>query len=81
MAAVDPTYPLLPVASCLSAGLLLLVLFTGVIRRSMNFAVGSLCFWLFFENIGYTINQVIWSDNATVRLYVYCDICGYKHLG
>ncbi|KZV66427.1 STE3-domain-containing protein [Peniophora sp. CONT] len=74
MGAVDPTYPLFPVACVLSAAMVLLVLLTSFVRQSWNLGVAFLCFWLFFENLTLGINAVIWSDNADIKLYVYCDI-------
>ena len=74
LAAVDPTYPLYPIASIVAAAMLLLVLFTSFIRQSWNLGVAFLCFWLFFENLTDGINAIIWSDNADVKLYIYCDI-------
>ena len=74
MGAVDPTYPLYPIASILSAVLLLFVLLTSFIRQNWNLGVAFLCFWLFLENLTAGINAVIWSDNADVKLYVYCDM-------
>ena len=73
-AAVDPTYPLYPIACILSVGMLLLVFLTGFVRQGWNLGVAFLCFWLFFENLTGGINHVIWSDNADIKLYVYCDI-------
>ncbi|KZV60717.1 fungal pheromone STE3G-protein-coupled receptor, partial [Peniophora sp. CONT] len=72
--AVDPTYPLYPLACFLGAAMLLLVLFTGFIRQNWNLGVAFLCFWLFFENVGNGINTIIWSSNANIKLYIYCDI-------
>ncbi|KZV74012.1 STE3-domain-containing protein [Peniophora sp. CONT] len=74
MAAVDPSYPLYPIAGILAAAMLLLVPLTSFIRQSWNLGVAFLCFWLFLENLSLAINTIIWSDNFTVRLYVYCDI-------
>ena len=74
MGAADPTYPLYPVASILAATLLLLVLLTGLIRQNWNLGVAFLCFWLFVENLTAGVDAVLWSDNADVKLYVYCDI-------
>ena len=51
MAAVDPTYPLYPIASFLASSMLLLVLLTSFVRQRWNFGVALLCFWLFFENL------------------------------
>ena len=73
-ATVDPTYPLYPIASILAAAMLLLVLLTSFVRQSWNLGVAFLCFWLFFENLTGGINAIIWSDNADVKLYIYCDI-------
>ena len=73
-AVADPTYPLYPIASTVAATMLLLVLFTSFIRQSWNLGVASLCFWLFLENLTDGINAIIWSDNADVKLYIYCDI-------
>ena len=77
MSAVDPTYPLLPVTNIISALLLSLVVLTSAVRKVWNFGVTSLCIWLFFENIGYAVNHIVWADNFVVRLYVYCDICEF----
>ena len=74
MAAVDPTYPLYPIASILAAALLVLVFSTGFMRHKWNLGVAFLCFWLFFENLTEGVNAVIWSDNSDIKLYVYCDI-------
>ena len=74
MIAVDPTYPLYPIANIISATMLLLVLLTSFIRQSWNLGVTFLCFWLLLENLTNGVNAVIWSDNADVKLYVYCDI-------
>ena len=74
MAAVDPTYPLYPIATFLASVMLLLVLLTSFIRQSWNFGVALLCFWLFFENLTNAVNAIMWSDNAQVKHYVYCDI-------
>ena len=74
MGAADPTYPLYPVASILAATLLLLVLLTGLIRQNWNLGVTFLCLWLFLENLTNGVGAIVWSDNAKVKFYVYCDI-------
>ena len=79
MGAVDPTYPLFPVASLIAATLLLFVLLTSFIRQTWNLGVAFLCFWLFLENLADGISAIIWSDNAEVKLYVYCDIGTLSH--
>ncbi|VDC01592.1 unnamed protein product [Peniophora sp. CBMAI 1063] len=77
MGPVDPTYPLLPIANILSSAMLLLVLLTSFIRQSWNLGVAFLCFWLFLENLTTGINAIVWSDNADIKLYVYCDIVSH----
>ena len=72
--AVDPTYPLYPIACILAAAMLLLVLLTSFVRQSWNLGVAFLCFSLFFECLTAGVNATIWSDNADVKLYIYCDI-------
>ena len=73
-AAADPSYPLYPIACILTAAMPLLVLLTSVVRQSWNLGVAFLCFWLFLENLTSGINAVVWSDNADVKFYIYCDI-------
>lgn len=77
MGAADPTYPLYPIASILAATLLLLVLLTSFIRQNWNLGVTFLCFWIFLENLTGAANTIIWSDNADIKHYVYCDIGVY----
>lgn len=74
MGAVDPSYPLLPIASILAAFMLLLVLLTASVRQQWNFGVTLLCFWLLLQNTTVAVNTIIWSDNADIKLHVYCDI-------
>lgn len=76
-ATVDPTYPLYPIVSILSAAMMLLVLLTSVVRQSWNLGLAFLCFWLFFENLTGGIDTIIWAHNADIKLYVYCDIGMY----
>ncbi|KZV61584.1 hypothetical protein PENSPDRAFT_643237 [Peniophora sp. CONT] len=72
--AVDPSYPLLPMATFVSALMLLLVMLTNIVRQSWNLGVTFLCFWLFVEHVTDGTNFIIWSDNADVKLWIYCDI-------
>ena len=72
--AVDPSYPLFPIASLLAATTLVLVLLSGFMRGNMNLGVASLCFWLSIESLTGAVNTIMWSDNDDIRLYVYCDI-------
>lgn len=74
MSAVDPTYPLYPIACILASAMLFLVLTTSLVRQSWNLGVTFLCFWLLLENMAGAIDTIVWSDNADLKLYVYCDI-------
>ncbi|VDC00187.1 unnamed protein product, partial [Peniophora sp. CBMAI 1063] len=67
-------YPLFAVACILSSALLLCVLTTSFIRQRWNPGVFFLCFWLFWGNLTYGVNGVLWSDNADVKAFIYCDI-------
>ncbi|VDC00863.1 unnamed protein product [Peniophora sp. CBMAI 1063] len=78
--AADPTYPLYPIACILTAAMLFLVLLTNFIRQSWNLGVALLCFWLFLENLTGGIDAVIWSNNADIKLYVYCDIVSHVQM-
>ena len=74
MAAADPTYPLYPVSCLLSVTMLLLVLLSSSVRRSWNFGLTLLCFWLALAIMQNGINSILWSDNADSKFLVYCDI-------
>ena len=74
MGPVDPSYPLYPILLVIAATGTLLVLLTSFIRQSWNLGVASLCFWLFLENLAEAVNAIVWSDNADVKLYAWCDI-------
>ncbi|KZV64284.1 STE3-domain-containing protein [Peniophora sp. CONT] len=74
MTATDPTYPFLPVMCILASVLLLSMLLNGLIRQNWNIGVAFLCFWLLVDNIIYAVNTIAWSDNYTIKFYVYCDI-------
>ena len=80
MTAVDPTYPAFPVVSTLAAVLLLLVLMSAFVRQSWNLGVTFLCGWFLLENLTNIVNTIAWSDNADIKLYFWCDMCGYSVL-
>lgn len=74
MEMADPSYPLYPIACILASLMLILVLMTNLVRQKWNLGVAFLCFWLFFDNLTSAIDTIIWSNNADLKLYVYCDI-------
>ncbi|VDB95830.1 unnamed protein product [Peniophora sp. CBMAI 1063] len=74
MGAADPTYPLYPIALILSSVMLFLVLTTSFIRQKWNLGITFLCFSLLLECSTEAVNAIVWSDNADLKLYVYCDI-------
>lgn len=74
MSAADPTYPLYPTACILAAVMLLLVLTTSFARQNWNLGVAFLCFWLLLQDTTSAAEAIIWSDNADLKLFIYCDI-------
>ena len=82
MAAVDPTYPLYPIACFLSAIMLFLVFFTSFVRQSWNLGVTFLCGWLLLYNLIDAVDYIVWSDNDNIKLYFWCDVsaCFYVEL-
>jgi hypothetical protein len=72
--ALDPTYPLFPVVSITCSALMLLLITTSFVRQSWNQGLLFLCFWLFLGNLTFGVNAIIWSDNADLKAFVYCDI-------
>lgn len=48
--------------------------------RARNVATISLVGWLFFMNVIYAVNSIVWSDNSQPRLLVWCDISTYHSL-
>ncbi|KZV71174.1 fungal pheromone STE3G-protein-coupled receptor, partial [Peniophora sp. CONT] len=76
----DPTYPLYPIACILASVMLFLVLTTSFVRQSWNLGVTFLCLWLCFELLAGAVDAIIWSDNADIKLYVYCDIVSHLQL-
>ncbi|KZV68498.1 fungal pheromone STE3G-protein-coupled receptor, partial [Peniophora sp. CONT] len=45
-----------------------------------NLGVAFLCFWLLLENLGQAANAIIWSDNAEIKYYVYCDVVSHLQI-
>ncbi|VDC00171.1 unnamed protein product [Peniophora sp. CBMAI 1063] len=80
MNAADPTYPLYPIVSFFAAAMLLMVLLTSFIRQSWNLGVALLCFWLCLNNLAGGVSAIIWSDNADVKLYTFCDIVSHLYV-
>jgi hypothetical protein len=74
----DPSYPLRPIVCLTCAVFLLFILTTSFVRQSWNLGVSFLCFWMFFENVTYGINAIVWADNADIKSLVYCDIGSYS---
>ena len=71
---IDPTYPFFPIVSFLASFSMLILLLTRIVSQKWNLGVTFLCFWLVLQNLANGINAILWSDNAGVRLYVYCDL-------
>ena len=60
--AVDPTYPLLPVAFFLCAAMMLLVLTTTIARQSWNLGVAALCYAILVDMLIGGINAELDHD-------------------
>ncbi len=65
-------YPQLPVVAFLSAFLVLIPLPSH--WRAHNVATLGLIFWLFFTNIIYGVNAIVWAGNVNDYIPVWCDI-------
>ena len=68
-------YPQLPTVAFISAFLILIPLPSH--WRAGNVATLALIFWLFFANIIYGVNSIIWSGTALDLAPVWCDISEY----
>ena len=77
LGAANPTYPAAPIASVLACITLIMVLLSSFIRQSWNLGVAFLCGWLLLGNFIVAVDTIVWSDNADIKLYVYCDISEY----
>jgi hypothetical protein len=74
---MDVTYPLFPILTLIAAFLLFFLMVTSALRGSWNFGVFMICLGLFCEDLIFGINSIIWSNNADVKHYVWCDIGAY----
>ncbi|VDB99811.1 unnamed protein product [Peniophora sp. CBMAI 1063] len=77
---MEPTYPLFPIFSLISAALLLLILINNAIRRSFNFGLFMICLGLFCLNFTYGVGSIAWADNVDVKVPVWCDIASHLQL-
>ncbi|KZV75168.1 hypothetical protein PENSPDRAFT_748772 [Peniophora sp. CONT] len=80
MSAVIPGYPLYPIVCTLAAVMMLLTLLTSAVRGNWNLGVASLCFWLCLMLSSEVANAILWSDNADIKLYTWCDITSHLQL-
>ncbi|KAI0318549.1 pheromone A receptor-domain-containing protein [Amylostereum chailletii] len=71
---MDPTYPLVPVVSLVSAFLVLLSLLSLSMRQSWNTGVWMLGVWLFLAGIINGVDTIVWADNVRDVAPVWCDI-------
>ena len=76
--AVDPTFPLYPIAAIISSVSVLLLFAMHIVYRPWTFGIVSLCFWLFWENLASGMNHIIWSDNSDVKAHLYCYVGMYS---
>jgi hypothetical protein len=79
--AVDPSYPLFPIASILCSSVLILLLVTSSFRQYQNFGVTVLSLCLFFLNLVSGINAIVWANNTDLKATIYCDIGEFPDRG
>lgn len=71
---MDPTYPLVPIANIIGCALVLIPLF-HMVTRSWNTGVYVFAFWVFLSCLSFTVNTIVWSNDANDKAPVWCDIC------
>ena len=73
--AMDPTYPLAPIANFIACTMILFALFVNVyLSKSWNFPVSMFALWTAVSSIATGVNAIIWSDNVKNIAPVWCDI-------
>lgn len=72
--AMDPTYPLVPIANFIGCVLSLIPLL-HMDTRFWNTGVYVFVLWSFLSCFPVAINTVVWSNDVKDRAPVWCDIC------
>jgi hypothetical protein len=72
---MDPTYPLVPFASFLTAFLLALALLASGLRHMGNRGVVMLSGWVLVMLLVGGVQTIVWADTAADVAPVFCDIC------
>lgn len=72
---LDPTYPLIPVASFLSFVIVLIPLPWHL--QAWNVGTCAYMIWTGLSALNQFINSVVWANDAINRAPVWCDICEY----
>ena len=70
---LDPTYPLIPIASFLSFVIVLIPLPWHL--QAWNVGTCAYMIWTAIAALNQFINSVVWANDAINRAPVWCDIC------
>lgn len=71
--AMDPTYPLAPIANFVGCFLIITTL-SSLCYRPWNTGVFMLAVYVFLQSLVVGVNAIVWSDNAGDVAPVWCDI-------
>ena len=71
--AMDPTFPLVPIANFLAC-ILVLSSLSGRMFKSWNIGACSFGLWVAAESFVRAVNAIIWSDNVDNIAPYWCDI-------
>ena len=77
MSAMDPTYPLIPIANFSAFVLSFTTFLVTISARQYNIGVIVFAIWLSILSIVMAIDTIIWSDNSRNSFPVWCKIGDY----
>ncbi|EKM52537.1 uncharacterized protein PHACADRAFT_261026 [Phanerochaete carnosa HHB-10118-sp] len=67
-------HPMPAAAFAAAAGLSLPIVVQGVLLRRQCLPVVATALWLFFANVVYGVNALVWAGSDAIRIPVWCDI-------
>jgi hypothetical protein len=74
--AMDPTYPLVPFASFLTAFLLIITLFVTLTHKLVYRGVCMLMCWTIVMLFINGVHTIVWAHSVIDVAPIFCDICG-----
>ena len=72
---IDPTYPLVPIASIFAAVLVLLTFITSGVRGAYNRGVVMFEGWVLVGLLITAVQTIVWRNTYDIIAPVFCDIC------